>query len=188
MSLIGFARVSTSQQDLSIQLDALKEAGCEVIFHGKQSGASDENEAKLAEMINYVRRGDLILVTKLDRLGRSLKSVLATIDSLHEKGATIKSMDGVIDTSNKSPFGKAMLNLIATFAQLERDLIVSRTQEGREAAIKAGKRVGRLKTIALCDRKRIQQQLLTGNSSVSSLATFYKVSRTTIRRIKNERL
>lgn len=186
MSLIGFARVSTSQQDLSIQLDALKEAGCEVIFHGKQSGASDENEAKLAEMINYVRRGDLILVMKLDRLGRSLKSVLATIDSLHEKGATIKSMDGVIDTSNKSPFGKAMLNLIATFAQLERDLIVSRTQEGREAAIKAGKRVGRLQKISSFERQKIKDKLNSNIANITELATKYNVSRTTIRRIRDE--
>jgi DNA invertase Pin-like site-specific DNA recombinase len=83
MSLIGFARVSTIEQDLTIQLETLASAGCAEVFHGKQSGASNENEQKLAELLNYIRKDDVVLVTKLDRLGRSLKSVLSTIDAIH---------------------------------------------------------------------------------------------------------
>lgn len=186
MALIGFARVSTYQQDLSLQLDALRKANCEEIFCGKQSGASQQNEQKLSELINYVRKGDVVLITKLDRLGRSLKSVLSTIDRIHDKEATIRSLDGVIDTSNQSPFGKAMINLIGTFAQLERDLIISRTQEGREAARLAGKHLGRPKTISDSDRNKIRHALLSGTSSISKLARQYSVSRTSIRRIRDE--
>jgi DNA invertase Pin-like site-specific DNA recombinase len=186
MALIGFARVSTHQQDLSLQLDALSAANCEEVFCGKQSGASQQNEEKLTEMINYIRKGDLVLITKLDRLGRSLKSVLAIIDRIHAKGATIRSLDGVIDTSNQSPFGKAMINLIGTFAQLERDLIISRTQEGREAARLAGKHLGRPKTISDSDRNKIRNALVSGTSNISELARKYLVSRTSIRRIRDE--
>lgn len=186
MAFIGFARVSTNQQDLTLQLDTLKSAGCDPIFHGKQSGTSDENKAKLTELINYVRKGDVILVTKLDRLGRSLKSVLSTIEYIHQKGATIKSLDGVIDTSNQSPFAKAMVNLIGTFAQLERDLIVSRTSEGRNAAMKAGTHFGRPQILKEQARNRIKAELSENSASINQLAQQYKVSRTTIRRIRDE--
>lgn len=186
MALIGFARVSTHQQDLSLQIAALKNAKCEEIFYGKHSGASKENELKLDEMIKFVRKEDVVLVTKLDRLGRSLKSVLSTIDKIHEKGATIRSLDGVIDTSNQSPFGKAMLNLIGTFAQLERDLIISRTQEGREAAQRAGKHLGRPQTISCEERSQIRTTLDKKESNISKLSKHYGVSRTTIRRIRDE--
>lgn len=186
MANIGFARVSTNQQDLTIQLNALEEAECKPIFFGKQSGASDANSAKLAELLNYIRSGDVVYVTKLDRLGRSLKSVLSTIESIHQKGATIRSLDGVIDTSNQSPFAKALVNLIGTFAQLERDLIVSRTKEGRLAAIESGKKLGRPKHINDAERIRIKTALKCESHNISQLAAIYDVSRTTIRRIRDE--
>jgi DNA invertase Pin-like site-specific DNA recombinase len=85
MAKIGFARVSTIEQDLTLQLKALKTEGCEEIFHGKQSGVSDENKAKLAELIRYIRKDDVVVVTKLDRIGRSLKAILSAIDAIHEK-------------------------------------------------------------------------------------------------------
>jgi len=186
MSIIGFARVSTNQQDLTLQIQALKSAGCEEIFHGKHSGASKENEVILNELVRFIRKGDIVLVTKLDRLGRSLKSVLSTIDAIHKKEATIRSFDGVIDTSNQSPFGKAMVNLIGTFAQLERDLIISRTQEGRIAAKAAGKHLGRPATISSEERAKIKIKLINESSNISQLAKRYGVSRTTIRRIRDE--
>lgn len=185
MSLIGFARVSTKDQELDIQLSGLTKAGCDEIFYGKQSGVSDENERKLSELLKYIRKDDVVLITKLDRLGRSLKGILSTIDKIHAKGATLKSLDGVIDTSNESPFAKATLNLIATFAQLDRDLIIARTKEGRDAAISAGKKMGRKKQIPDEDREKIRKSLK--NKSVNKLAKEYGVSRTTIQRIREER-
>jgi DNA invertase Pin-like site-specific DNA recombinase len=185
MSIIGFARVSTIDQDLALQLKVLKAEGCQEIFHGKQSGVSDENEAKLAELIRYIRKDDVVLVTKLDRLGRSLKSILSVIDDIHVKQATLRTLDGVINTSNSSPFAKATISLIGVFAQLERDLIVSRTSEGRAAAAAAGKHMGRPKQISDNDRAKIRRSLRKGHS-VSSQASKYGVSRTTIARIRNE--
>lgn len=184
MALIGFARVSTKEQELAIQLSALLEAGCEEIFYGKQSGVSDDNEKKLEELIKYIRKDDIVLVTKLDRLGRSLKSILQAIDDIHSKKATLRSLDGVIDTSNKSPFARATLNLIAVFAQLDRDLIISRTQEGRDAAIASGKKMGRKFQIPEEERVKIRKKLKT--KSVSAVAKEYQVSRTTIQRIRDE--
>lgn len=183
MSKIGYARVSTNHQELAIQLEQLGSAGCEEIFHGKQSGTSSANEEKLAELVKYIRKGDVVFVTKLDRLGRSLKSILKTVDSIHHKGASLRSLDGVIDTTNDSPMAKAVINLLGTFAQLERDLITSRTREGRERAMAEGKVFGRKKSISDKDRKAIQADTST---SVSALAKKHDVSRTTIQRIKRE--
>ncbi|NQY38026.1 MAG: recombinase family protein [Alteromonadaceae bacterium] len=186
MATVGFARVSTIEQDLKLQLDALAAVGCEKIFHGKQSGVSDENEQQLTLMLDYIRERDIVTVTKLDRLGRSLKSILTTIDAIHEKGATLKTLDGVIDTANGSPFAKATVSLIGVFAELERDLIVSRTSEGRAAAALAGKHMGRTKQIPDEDRAKIRKVLLANKSSISEQARQYSVSRTTISRIKQE--
>ncbi len=90
--LIGFARVSTKEQDLENQRQLLRQAGCEKIIHGKQSGASTQNEAKLKELVEFVREDDVVVVAKLDRLGRSLKAILQTIEEIHDKGAMLKTL------------------------------------------------------------------------------------------------
>jgi DNA invertase Pin-like site-specific DNA recombinase len=185
MSTIGFARVSTIDQDLTLQLEALNAEGCVEVFHGKPSGISDENEAKLAELISYIRKDDVVIVTKLDRLGRSLKSILSSVDAIHGKNATLRTLDGVINTSNNSPFAKATVALIGVFAQLERDLIIARTSEGRAAAMLVGKHMGRPAQISDEDRMNIRKSIKKGDS-VSSQARKYGVSRTTINRIRNE--
>jgi DNA invertase Pin-like site-specific DNA recombinase len=185
MSKVGFARVSTIEQDLTLQVEALKYAGCEDMFHGKQSVVSDENETKLAELIRYIRKDDVVIVTKLDRLGRSLKSILSTIDAIHEKQATLCTLDGVIDTSNNSLFAKAAVSLIGVFAPLERDLIIARTSEGRAAAQAAGKHMGRPAQISDEDRVKIRIGLKKSDT-VTSQSDKYKVSRTTIRRIRSD--
>jgi len=179
---IGYARVSTQEQDLQLQLDALKDAGCTKVFYGKHSGAKKVNEEKLKELSDYVRADDVVMVTKLDRLGRSLKMILETLDTIEAKGASVRSLDGAIDTTNKSPTAKAQRSLIAVFAQLERDLIVSRTSEGRDAAIKKGVKFGRkLKLTA-----EQQSQAITrhkAGESVRSLAAEFDVGRPTIDRV-----
>lgn len=183
MAIIGFARVSTSEQELTLQLSQLREALCEKVFYGQHSGASTINVEKLNELINYIRSGDVVLVTKLDRLGRSLKSILTVIDQIHAEGASLRSLDGVIDTSNDSPMAKAVVNLLGAFAQLERDLIVSRTREGREKAMAEGKVFGRPRQIDDKSRNAIKKNQ---TNNISELAKKYGVSRTTINRIKRE--
>lgn len=184
MAKIGFARVSTVEQDLGDQLESLKKAGCDKIFHGKQSGVSKENEDKLDALIEYIREKDIVIITRLDRLGRSLKSILTTIERFHQKKATLKSLDGVIDTSNDSPFNKAIINLLSTFSQLERDLIADRTKDGRERAKAKGKHMGRPFLLSQKNRETILSKLNNGES-ISKLSREYKVSRPTIARIKN---
>ena len=109
MALIGFARVSTQAQDLSIQMEALKAQGCVKIFQGKHSGKADTNKEALEELLEYVRSGDVVVVTKMDRLGRSLSQVLIVLDVLESKGVTLKAIDQGIDTAKGDPLSKAMV-------------------------------------------------------------------------------
>lgn len=178
---VGFARVSTQEQDLKIQLSKLNEFGCEKIFQGKQSGSSIKNDEKLKDLIDFIREGDEVIVTRLDRLGRSLKTILDTIDSIHTKGACLNIIDGSLNTSNDNPFSNAMINLCGVFAQLERDLIKARTAEGRAEAKAKGKHLGR--TPALTDKqaKELYKAKLNGES-ISSLSRRFEVSRPTVHR------
>lgn len=187
MALIGFARVSTEQQELTIQLEQLNSVDCEKIFHGKQSSISKENEYQLSALIDYVREGDIVVVTKLDRLGRSLKSILETIHSLTEKKVMFKTLDGAIDTTNNTPFATAQLSLIGVFAQLERDLIVQRTGEGRSAALAKGVKFGR-KSALNAEKQAIVKKEIKKGTSIYSLAKKFEVSRQTIMRIRDKKL
>ena len=185
MELLGFARVSSVGQDLTNQINALTEAGCHLdnIYHGKQSGVSKENEIQLNKLVEYARKGDIVLVTKLDRLGRSLKSILEVIQKLTDKGATLKTLDGAIDTTNDSPFARAQLSLIGIFAQLERDLIAQRTTEGREAAKARGVKFGRKSALSEEEQKQVLKKLCKGKT-VYALAKEFEVSRQTIMRVR----
>jgi len=178
---VGFARVSTQEQDLKIQLSKLNEFGCEKIFQGKQSGASIKNEEKLKELIDFIRDDDEVIVTRLDRLGRSLRSILDSIDKIHSKGACLNIIDGSLNTGNDNPFSNAMINLCGVFAQLERDLIKSRTAEGREAAKAQGKHLGRMPALSQKDSADLAKAKNNGES-ISGLARKYNVSRATVHR------
>lgn len=176
---VGFARVSTQEQDLNVQLSKLNEFGCEKIFQGKQSGASIRNEEKLKELIDFIREGDEVIITRLDRLGRSLKTILEAIESIHKKGACLNIIDGTLYTKNDNPFATAMINLCGVFAQLERDLIKARTAEGREEAKAKGKHMGRMPALSDKQAKELYKDKLNGES-ISALAMKYSVSRPTI--------
>lgn len=185
LSKIGFARVSATHQDLTSQIAALEAAACEEIFSGKQSGATEENQRKLDEMLKYIRKGDVVCVTRLDRLGRSLKSILQNIDTIHEKGAKLKTLDGAIDTSNESPLATATISLLGTFAQLERDLILDRTSEGRARAMADGKKMGRPPKLTNQQKASVHDAFHREETpkSINALSKQYGVSRMTISRI-----
>jgi len=180
--LIGYARVSTQEQDLQTQLDQLKAAGCDKVFHGKHSGAKEENRKQLEKVVEYAREGDTVLVTKLDRLGRSLKMILAVLEQLAVKGVAVRSLDGAVDTTNQSPTAKAQQALIAVFAQLERDLIVTRTTEGRDAAKDRGVKFGRKPKLSPEQQQDIRARHTAGES-VRKLASEHGVGRPTIDRV-----
>ena len=179
MALIGYARVSTQDQDLSAQLGALKESGCEKVYHGKQSGRSDDNARKLAEMIEYVRDGDTVVLTKLDRMGRSLSRILQTIEALQAKGVAVRTLDGQVDTISDNPMQKAMTQLLGVFAELEHSIIVDRLQSGRE---RTGRKGGAPNKLDDKQRGDVISRHKNGVSK-SQLAKDYGVSRATIMRV-----
>ncbi|MEZ8731008.1 recombinase family protein [Vibrio splendidus] len=178
MSFIGFARVSTQDQNLEAQLDALTEAGCIRIFHGKQSGKSDDNKIKLDELIDFVRDGDTVVVTKLDRLGRSLNIILDAITRIQAKGAQVKTLDGQVDTSADDAMRKAMTQLLGVFAELEHSIIVDRLQSGRE---RTGKKGGRTPLLSAVQKQEAKARFSNGDS-ISRISKDMNVSRATIMR------
>ncbi|MET3129145.1 DNA invertase Pin-like site-specific DNA recombinase [Arcicella rosea] len=137
---IGYARVSTKDQNLEMQTDALTKAGCEIIFTETASGAKTDR-IELTKMLGQIRKGDIVVVYKLDRLGRSLKHLLEVVAFLNDKQVGIQSISDAIDTT--TPQGRLFFNISACFAEFERDLIRERTKAGLEAARARGRKGGR---------------------------------------------
>ncbi len=144
MAIIGYARVSTKDQSLQLQLDALKTASCEVIYEEHESGAN-RNRPELEQALAALGKGDTLVVYKLDRLSRSLKDLIDIATQLQEKGISLKCTSQPIDTS--SSMGKCFFHVLGAIAEFEKDLIKERTIAGLEAARRLGRRGGRPKTI-----------------------------------------
>ena len=138
--IIGYARVSTSDQNLDSQIDALNQAGCERLFLGKASGAKVDR-VELQRLLDHVRQGDGVIVWKLDRLGRSLKHLVEVVAWLNENGVGLRSLSDPIDTTSAQ--GKLVFNIFASLAEFERELIRERTQAGLAAARSRGRMGGR---------------------------------------------
>ena len=176
---IGYARVSTEEQNLDRQLDSLKEAGCEKIFQEKITGTKKERP-ELDKLMEQLRSGDLIIVSDLTRLSRSVKDLFSLVDQIEKKGANIKSLkESWMDTS--TPQGKLMFTIFAGISQFERDLISQRTLEGLAAARARGRKGGRPKK----DDKSINLALKMYQEkiySVSEITEATGVSKTTIYR------
>ena len=137
---IGYARVSTGEQNPDLQIDALRAAGCERIFTDKASGANAKR-SELAKCLKALTAGDTLTVWKLDRLGRSLHDLIGLLDELKARGVAFQSLTEAIDTS--TPTGRAMWQMVGILAELERSLIQERTKAGREAAKARGVKMGR---------------------------------------------
>ena len=140
LSHIGYARVSTLDQNPALQLDALAAAGCAKVFEDRASGAKADR-AGLAAAISYVRDGDVLIVWKLDRLGRSLPHLIETITTLEKRGVGFRSVTEAIDTT--TPGGRLVFHLFGALGQFERDLIQERTRAGLVAAAARGRKGGR---------------------------------------------
>lgn len=138
--LIGYARVSTQDQNLELQREALTKAGCERIFEDRASGSRTDREG-LARAMDMLRSGDTLVVWKLDRLGRSVKQLVDLVGELQQRGVQFKSLTDAIDTS--TPSGRFFFHVMASLAEMERELIVERTRAGLEAARKLGRKGGR---------------------------------------------
>src|SRR3954449_11123309 len=143
--LIGYARVSTHDQTLDLQLDALKKAGCEKLYTDTASGAKAERQG-LDEALEYAREGDILVVWRLDRLGRSLQHLIETITLLNNRKVGFRSLTENIDTTTSG--GKLVFHIFGALAEFERDIIKERTNAGLEAARTRGKLGGRPKALS----------------------------------------
>jgi DNA invertase Pin-like site-specific DNA recombinase len=177
--LIGYARVSTHEQTLALQQDALQKAGCIKIFTDTASGAKTERKG-LEDVLNYVRKGDSLVVWRLDRLGRSLPHLIATMTDLEGRGIGFKSLTENIDTTTSS--GKLIFHIFGALAEFERNLIRERTQAGLSAARARGRKGGRPN--ALTARQiSIAQSLYTDNkTSIPEICRTLKISEVTLYR------
>jgi DNA invertase Pin-like site-specific DNA recombinase len=179
---IGYARVSTNGQTLDAQLASLKAAGCTKIFSEKQSGVKTDRAA-LAKAIAKLSAGDVLIVTKIDRLARSTRDLLNTIHAITAKGAGFKSLgDALIDTT--TAHGELMLGILAVLAQFERRLIIDRTSEGRAIAKAKGTHMGRPSKLTLFQRDEAIARLRAGTETVSDIGRSYGVSHATISRLQ----
>ena len=187
MALIGYARVSSVQQNLDEQLEALKKYGCEKIFSGKHSGKAKDNKEQLSKMLDYVREGDTVVVTKIDRLGRSLSQVLNVLEEFRKENIGFVAIQQGIDTTKKNDaLSMAMIHLLGLFAELERSFIVERTQEGIRLKKERGEKCGGRPAALNDDKKKKLIEDIKKGSSLNELAFKYKVSKSTVQRIKEE--
>ena len=178
--VIGYARVSTKDQSLDSQLHNLKEYGCTKIFNEKATGANSERKA-LSEMLGFIREGDVLVLTKLDRLARSSIDLGKIAETLQGKGVDLVVLDQKIDTT--TPAGKLMFTMIGAFAEFERDLIHERCQEGIARARVNGVRFGRPKKLSDSQLQRLKLEFDDGCIGKADLAKKFNISRPTLYRL-----
>ncbi|RJY06949.1 recombinase family protein [Aurantiacibacter aquimixticola] len=181
---IGYARVSRGDsQDLDPQLRALTDAGCSIIYQEEASGAkSDRPELALA--IEALKPGDVLTVWKLDRLSRSLRDLLFTLEAITEAEAGFRSLTEAVDTT--TPAGRLMTQTLGAFAEFERAMIRERTMNGLAHARKAGKHIGRKRALSPQQRAEIIEKAENGQGSPAQLASLFRVSRSTVQRVLRE--
>lgn len=153
-TMIGYARVSTTDQDLAIQVTALRGAGCTVIRTEKRSGTTTEGRTELATILDFIREGDTLCVTRIDRLARSMGDLQDIVRSLRAKGATLKATEQPIDTSSAA--GKAFLDMLGVFAEFETNLRRERQMEGIARAKQEGVYKGRPPSISADDVRALK--------------------------------
>lgn len=175
---LGYARVSTDDQNLDVQLSQLKQIGCEKIFQEKASGKSTEREA-LARLIDFAREGDVVHVTKVDRIARNTIDALQVADQLSEKGAGLVFHD-LGDLDINSDVGRVIYTTISAFAEMERKRILQRCNEGRERAKEEGRHLGRFPNKTL--HKRIQELAAQGINK-HAISKELGCSRTTVYKV-----
>mgnify|MGYP000432926368 CR=1 FL=1 len=178
--LIGYARVSTSSQSLDLQIKALKEAGCDKIFSDIASGAKAIRPG-LSDAEMVLREGDVLVVWKLDRLGRSIQHLIASINDLNSKGIAFRSLQEAIDTQTSG--GKLIFHIFSALAEFERDLIRERTNAGLNAARARGKKGGRPKSMEQTKSIRLLKQMHDDPSySINDICKTFNISRSTFYR------
>ncbi|MGB1249175.1 MAG: recombinase family protein [Candidatus Promineifilaceae bacterium] len=174
---VGYARVSTNDQTLDLQLDALKVAGCEKLFHDVASGAKTVRPG-LIEAMDYMRHGDTLVVWRLDRLGRSLPHLIETVTILEQRGVGFHSLQESIDTSTSG--GKLIFHMFGALAEFEHNLISERTKAGLKAARARGRKGGRPKALNETKRQLLFKLYDEKQHSIADICELIGVSKTTL--------
>lgn len=178
---VGYARVSSAGQSLSVQLEKLKHAGCDRIFDEKRSGASAHDRTQLKDCLQYVRSGDVLVVTRLDRLARSLVDLLRIMGDLERREVSVRILDQGFDTSTSE--GRLMLHMLGAFAEFENAIRRERQMDGIQKAKHAGVRFGRRKVLSSEQEERIRRLRTEERFSIGQLAERFAVSSSTVYRV-----
>jgi DNA invertase Pin-like site-specific DNA recombinase len=175
--LVGYARVSTHEQNPALQTDALKKAGCQKTFEDRISGAKAERPG-LAAALEYVRKGDTLLVWRLDRLGRSLKDLIDIVGGLEKRGVGFRSLQEAIDTTTSG--GRLIFQIFGALAEFERNLIRERTRAGLAAARARGRKGGRPKTLDRQKRELLYRLYDEKKHTIKEIGQLMGVSKPTL--------
>lgn len=176
---IGYARVSTDDQTLDSQIDALTVAGAETVFSEKKTGKNRER-AELTKLLENLREGDVVVVTKYDRLARSLRDLIEIVELIRERGAGFRSLGEDIDTT--TPAGRLVFHVFGSIAEFERERIVERTKEGLAAARKRGRVGGRRHVLSVEQREEVRRMRDEELRSLGEIAKLFGVSKQTVSR------
>ena len=182
--LIGYARVSTEDQNLDLQRDALKSAGCELVFSDKLSGARDDRPG-LAEALSHLRAGDCLVVWKLDRLGRTLRGLIDFVAKLRDRNIDFRTLHGTTQIDTSTAQGRFFFHVMAALAEMERDLIRERTNAGLAAARARGRKGGRPPKLTARQLDHARRLLADPNTTMIEVAESLKIDRSTLYRAFN---
>ncbi len=177
--IIGYARVSTSEQDTALQMDALQGAHCERIYQESGSGTS-RSRPELARCLDAMREGDTLVVWRLDRLGRSLKDLVTILNDLNDAGVGFRSLREAIDTTSAS--GKLIFHIFAALSEFERALIQERTKAGLAAARARGRKGGRPRKLDAGQVRKAKAMLTDPQMTKTEVAKHFRVTRMTLNR------
>src|ERR1700757_2818767 len=178
--LLGYARVSTNDQETAAQVTALKAAGCERIYREKASGGRWDRP-ELHRLLEQLRKGDVLVVWKLDRLSRSLRDVLVIMERLGEAKAGFRSLTEAIDTT--TPAGRMMMQMVGAFAEFERAMLRKRTKAGLDAARREGRIGGRRPKLSPQQQAEIRRMLSRGDKTAADAARLFRIHPATVCRL-----
>ena len=176
MARLGYARVSTDDQDLSIQIEALKAAGCEIVRSEKMTGTTTEGRTELKTLLDFIRAGDVLVVTRIDRLARSIGDLLRIVETVRSRGATLKTTEQPFDTGDI--YGELTFNLLGVFADFENKLRRERQMEGIRKAKAAGRYKGRPASLDTGEIARLKAEGL----GASAIAKRLNIARSSVYR------
>ncbi len=184
MRNFGYARVSTTEQNMDLQVTALTTAGCGTILTDEGFSGSDFSRPGLTKMLRTLRRGDTLMVWRLDRLGRSLFELLKLIRDLNKRGVEFRSLSENLDTSTSA--GRLLLHVLASMAEFERSLISERTRAGMAAARARGSRIGRRPAMTLDQLADARAAIDRGHRPIAEVAAEYRIHPRTLSRLLRE--